>query len=274
MPDDLNLEQDDLSSEPSPAEAEARLYGWRPKDEFHGPEDKWRTAEDFLEEGKRINGFLRKDLDKLRAQLAEKDSRIAEIQQTVAEFARFHEETEARSYQRALKELKAARAEALRENDGATVVEIEGQIESLEEARAAAKPPVAKPAQQTPGPDPIWTGWLAENSWFQENPKARAVANGYSELLRAEAPDLVGRAFLDEVKLRVQTDFPELFSNGNRARAAAVSSSGESRGAGASGTRGKTYSDLPADAKAMCDKFVSQKLVKDRETYVREYFEE
>jgi len=49
----------------SEAEHEAKLFGWNP--DYEGPGKK--SAEEFLEEGKRINGFLRKDLDKIRAEL-------------------------------------------------------------------------------------------------------------------------------------------------------------------------------------------------------------
>jgi hypothetical protein len=39
-------------------------------------------------------------------------------------------------------------------------------------------------------------------------------------------------------------------------------------------TGGKTYNDLPADAKAMCDQNVEQKLFKNKEDWVKAYFEE
>lgn len=246
-------------------EKEARLFGWRPAEEFDGPEEKWKPAEEFLEEGKRINGFLRKDLDKLRAELTKRDATLAEMQQTITEFAEFHRDTEKKAYERAKKELMDARKEALRENDGERVVEIEERLELLGDAPVVPQP---RQPQQTNQPDPVWEGWVSENKWFAESPKLRAITNGYGDIVRAENPRLVGLAFLNEVKRRVQEDFPEHFENGERRRASSVSGAGETRNPG----RKKSFADLPAEAQKACDKFVKQKLVASREAYVADYF--
>ena len=249
------------------SETEARLFGWKPAEEFDGPQERWKPAEEFLEEGKRINGFLRKDMDKLRAELAKRDQSIAELQGTMREFAAFHQETEKKAYERAVKELRDERKEALRDGDGAKVVEIEERIEELQEAAPAPKPTPRAAATA----DPVWQAWVADNPWFTEKPKLRAVSNAYGDLIRAEQPDLVGRPFLEEVKRRVAEDFPESFSNGERTRPSAVGASGESRG---SAGGAKSYAALPPEAKAACDKFVKQGLVKSREQYVKDYFGE
>ena len=245
-------------------EAEAKLFGWNP--DYEGPGK--RSAEEFLEEGKRINGFLRKDLDKLRAEIGKRDATIGELQQSMQEFAAFHQETEKKAYERAVRELKEERKAALREGDGERVVDIEDRIEQLEEAAPQQRAPAAK----TPSPtaDPVWQGWVAENKWFTENAKLRAVSNGYGDLVRAEFPELTGRQFLDEVKRRVAEDFPEAFSNSERRRASPVGGAGEQRG----GAGGKSYASLPPEAKAACDKFVKQGWIASREQYVKEYFGE
>lgn len=249
----------------SAVEAEARTFGWRPQEEFNGPAEKWRSAEEFLEEGKRINGFLRKDLQKLQSQLTARDATIADLQRSITEFAEFHRMTEQRAYEKARKELQDARKEALRNNDGDTVVEIEERLEALKPP-AAPKTPEAAPA---PKADPVWDGWVAQNQWFTNDKKLNAVANSYSALVRQENPDLVGVNFLEEVKRRVVEDFPEKFQS-RREAPPAVLRGGESRG----GSGRKTFADLPAEAKQACDKFVKQGFVKDRETYVRDYFGE
>lgn len=251
------------------AEKEARLFGWRPADEFDGPVERWKPADEFLEEGKRINGFLRKDLDKLRNELTKRDNTLLEMQQTIQQFAQFHQETEARAFERAKKELKDARKAALRENDGDLVVEIEERLEKLGDAppQIQLKPGSAPSPQQ---PDPTWTQWVSENSWFTENTKLRAITNGYGDIVRAEQPALVGLPFLEEVKRRVQEDFPEHFRSEGSRRPSAVGNSGDHR----SGVGKRTYADLPPDAKAACDKFVKQKLIPSRDAYVRDYFGE
>ena len=262
-----NEETTQTPEAPDAAEAEARLIGWRPREEYTGPEERWRTAEEFLEEGKRINGFLRKDLDKLRSELARRDASLAEMKQAIQEFSAHHERTVKAEYDRAVRDLQAARKQALRENDGETVVQLEEQLEAL------GPPPAPKrPTQSVPNlaQDPVWIGWLGENDWFQKDPKRRGLANGYSEILRAEQPDLVGRPFLDEVTRRVQTDFPELFGLA-RSRPPQVLSGGRSS---APPTGRKTYADLPAEAREACERFVRTGLVKSKEAYVKDYFGE
>ena len=260
-----DLETPNMPDAPDPAEAEARLIGWRPREEYTGPEERWKTAEEFLEEGKHINGFLRKDLDKLRSELARRDASLAEMKQAIQEFSAHHEKTVKAEYERAVRDLRAARKQALRENDGETVVQLEEQLEAL-----GPPPTPRRPTQPAPNlaQDPVWVDWLGENDWFQKDPKRRGLANGYSEILRAEQPELVGRPFLDEVTRRVQADFPELFGQA-RSRPQQVLTGG--RGSAAPSGR-KSYADLPAEAREACDKFVRLGLVKSKEDYVKDYF--
>ena len=248
-------------------EKEARLLGWQPEEEFKGPADRWKPADEFLEEGKRINGFLRKDLDKLRSAITQKDQSIAELRESIEQFAQFHQETEKRAYERAKTELGEARKAALREGDGDRVVELEERIEALGEAPQGAPGRQSAPQRKV---DPVWQDWVGENAWFRNSTKMRSLANGYGDLLRAEDSTLVGRPFLDEVKRRMAIDFPEELGNGERRRAASVGEGGETRGKSGK----KTYADLPAEAKAMCDKFIKQGLVASREAYVRDVFGE
>ena len=246
-----------------PAEAEARLVGWRPQDEFDGPAEKWKPAAEFLEKGKQINGFMRKDLEKLRTELSKRDATLAELQQTIKDFASFHQETETRVYERARKELQAERAEAISAADGERVIETEDRIAELDAAHRAPAP-AAKPA---PKPDPIWEAWLSDNSWYRENRRARALCEGLAEEVREANPDLTGRGFLDEVKRLLTEEAPQFFKNARREAPAPVGASGERRPGGGGK---KTYADLPAEARATCDKFVAQKLL-TREQYVAEY---
>ena len=260
-------EQESGLTAPSEAEKEARLFGWRPAEEFDGPPERWKPADEFLEEGKRINGFLRKDLDKLRNELTKRDRTLAEMQQTITEFAKFHQETETRAFERARKELQDARKAALRDNDGELVVEIEERLEKLGDAPKVPQFQ-GQPQPQPDQPDPIWTEWVGENKWFTSNPKLRAITNGYADIVRSEQPNLTGRDFLDTVKSRVMEDFPEHFRSEGSRRPNAVGSSSDTR----QNSTGKTYADLPDDAKKACDKFVKQKLIPSREAYVRDYF--
>lgn len=253
----------------SSAEAEARLLGWKPLEEFNGPPERWRDAEAFLEKGKQINGFLRKDFDKLRKELELRDQRIASLEGNIREFAEYHRETEARAYKRAIASLQEERKAALRESDGARVVEIEEQLDELKEASQKQIAPRAIAPRDPAQPDPAFVAWVDANPWYKENRTLRALVHDYAEEVKRQNPALVGTAFLDHVKQLVQFEHPELFDSPERRRPSAVSSADDTRRP--AGGRGKTYADLPIEARIACDKFVKQGYL-TKETYVKDYF--
>ena len=261
-------EEVEVKVEDSPAEKEARMFGWRPQEEWTGPAERWRTAEEFLEEGKRLNGFLRKDMATLRAEIGRRDQAIAEMRQAISDFAKFHQETEERAYARAKSDLKAARRSALAEGDTSRALELEDQMEELESARKVSpKPPTPPTAQTPPEIDQTFQAWVDQNAWYKNSRKLRGVANSYADDVKVELPHLSGVQFLEEVKRRVQEDFPDDFAPPARRQAPSVESGGEERRS----SRAKGYADLPPDAKQACDQFVRSGLL-TREQYIKDYF--
>lgn len=266
----MSTEQEAPEQQSSAAETEARMFGWKPLEEFKGDPDRWRDAEAFLEKGKQINGFLRKDFDKLRTELSGRDQRIAALESSIQEFAAYHQETEARAYNRAISNLKEERKAALRESDGERVVQIEEQLDDLQEAAAKTKLAPRAPAPRDPSaPDPAFVAWVDQNPWYKENRVLRSLTHDYAEELKQQEPGLLGPAFLNKVKHIVQTNHPELFQNPERTRPNAVTGGDDSRPGNR--TRGKTYADMPADARAACDGFVKKGFL-TKEAYVRDYF--
>lgn len=248
------------------AQKEARVFGWVPKEEFHGDPEQWRDADQFLQRGREINGFLRKDLEKIRNELQRKDAELGEVKSAVDEFRRFHEQTEERAYKRALKELQDKKKDAIQAGDGDTVIEVEDEIEGLKESRQVKRE--VRPAADTAAKNiEIFNDWAGENTWFKEDVALQASANGFSDIVKNENPNLVGRAFLDEVAKRVKASFPEKFGNKNRELPSAVEAGGTSRPS----SRKKSYADLPAEAKAACDKFVKNGML-TKDQYVADYF--
>jgi hypothetical protein len=247
------------------AEQEARQFGWVPKEEFKGNEDDWRDAETFLKRGKEINGFLRKDMEKLHTKLSQKDAELAEIREAVEEFRKYHNETEARAYKRAIDDLKKEKIEAIQQGDGERVVEIDDEIDKYKEAQQT-KPKEEKKAPVQQGLNEF-DEWVLENTWFATNAEAKYLAELYGKELSVKNPEIKGRQFLDAVAKRVKEEHSDLFENPAR-RTADVSSSSDGRKPSGKSKRG--YNDLPPEAKAACDKFVKQKLM-TQEKYVSEY---
>jgi len=261
--------------QPTPAEREARLLGWVPKEEFRGDEGKWRSADEFLERGKEINAFLRRDMEKLHGELSRRDSELAEIKTSVKEFAEFHKQTEERAYKRALAELRKERAEAIREGDDDRAADLDDAIDDLrqkkEEIQPSAQTP--KPQAQNPALDPIFVQWTSEESWYGKDKVATQAANALAEDLHERLPALSGRAFLDEVARLVRDELPNRFSSPRTRAPAVATESGNQRPNAGGRSRKQGYDDLPPEAKQACDRFVKQGLIKSADDYVKEYFD-
>lgn len=237
---------------------EAKRQGWVPEEEFNGPEGKWVDAETFVKKGKEINALLRKDNEFLKRE-------VSEMKSTMAEFKKFHAETEKRAYERAMADLREQKKEAISAGDGEKVLEIDDAIDELKTARKEEK--AAAPAPNAI--DPAFVAWQEENRWFGKDTELTAEANLIGEVVKRQNPTLIGTEFLDEVTKRVKRMYPEKFTNANRSRPNPV----EGSTAKPAPSRGKGFNDLPPEAKAACLKFEKQNLV-TREQYLKEYFGE
>lgn len=254
-----------IDTQPSEAEVKARRLGWVPQEEFKGDPEHWRDADAFLKRGEEIQGFMKADLERLHTVLNARDKEIAEIRSAMDDFRKFHNETEARAYKRAIEELKQLKAVAVEQGDGAKVVELDDQIDQLKEAQRNPEP-----AKKEDGPAPDYrdfNAWLPDNRWYAEDKELQEMADAFGDVIQRNNPELKGKAFLDEVTKRVKKAAPDKFENPARSQAT-VGTSSDNRVAG--GKKKKTYNDLPADAKAACDKFVKQKLM-TVEQYLAEY---
>ena len=252
--------------QPSEAEVKARRLGWVPQEEFKGNPEQWRDADAFLQRGEEIHGYLKADLDRLHSTLTAKDRELSEIRQTMDEFRKFHNETEARAYKRAIEELKQLKVSAIEQGDGGKVVEIDEQIDQLKEAQ---KKPTQEPTKNPSQVNQEYLDWLPSNRWYAEDRELQELADGFGEIVKKNNPNLVGKAFLEEVTKKVKKAAPEKFENPARNNPS-VGTSSDNRAASPSSKKKKSYDNLPADAKYHCDKFVKQGLM-TVDQYVKEY---
>ena len=257
-------------------EQEAKRFGWVPKEEFRGNETDWVDADTFVKRGKEINPILRANNERLKKELdAERDKHNAEmkaLKEAAEEFKQFQKdafERKQKELSTELEVLKSQRKEAIREGDADLVVELEDRIEVVKEERANQKEPViATPKANEPVQiDPALSEWMENNKWFGPDTEATAIANGIGVAVSQQFPGLTGKAFLDKVDEKLRVRVPELYGNPNQSR-------NPVEGGGARGTPSagkKTYENLPAEAKAACDKFVKQGLFKSKQEYVDLY---
>lgn len=268
----VDLEQQELPEIDPAIEQEARESGWVPKDKFNGDESKWVSAEEFVERGRAINPILRKNNERLRAELANDRAELKKLKLTIDEFRSEFATMKEKAYERAIKDLKTQRKEAYKDGDFDAVEAIEEQIDEYKTQAEKAKP-VEKETPSTPEPHKIseaFKEWHSENKWFNENkePEMFDAAEGYAIRLRRQEPSLSESEFLETVTTYIRKRFPDKFANPRREAGSSVGSSG-SRAEASAGK--KSYASLPAEAKQACDNFVEQKIM-TREQYVAEYF--
>lgn len=237
----------------------AREQGWVPQEEWKGDPDKWVDAETFVKRGEEIlpivNARLAKEREKVEA-LTGKIAAISEDAKAFREFQRAAADRTKQEYEAKIADLKERRSEALSQGDGKMVTAIEEQIERT--PKPELPPPQASPQDQA-----ILDAWVGENTWYQSNAKLRRYADATG---LEYAGKLTGKAFLDKVAEEVKEAFPSEFKNTNRTRTDVDVGTGAPAPAS-----GRTYKDLPPDAKEACDRFVGMKWL-TREQYLADYF--
>jgi hypothetical protein len=228
------------TSEMSPEQIEesARAQGWTPEEEWKGepPSRGFVSAEEFISAGEKSlplatkqlaelaedNEKLKRDMDKLKSQ----STRYVEM--TNKKMAKDRERITG-----LINEQKQARAEAISAADGDAVLVAESNIAQLEQESA-----------ELATPDPGIQEWIDDNDWYEGDPVLQDLANGISTRLKNERPDLEGKAHLEELSKRVKKAMPDKFKNPKRDSAPPVAPAKR-----AAPSNGRTFDDLPADAK-------------------------
>lgn len=282
MSDDLGNDQQGQNSgdqqtnnEPDYA-AEASAQGWVAKEHYRGNETDWVDAETFVKRGKEIMPILRKNNEKLLKELKEARAIAEEARTTAKEFQKFQKEQyerKAKDLEAQLVQLKQAKRDAVSSGDGDRVVEIDDAMDLIREDVAAAKAeanrqPEPSP-QSTPQPDENLQAWLDKNPWFGQDKRITDVTNAIGKSITEEFPTLKGKAFLDKLDEELALTYPEKF--GKKTRANPMDGSSASLTSGRPASAKKSYENLPADAKAACDRFLKNGLIKSKEQYVAEY---
>lgn len=266
---------------------EARRMGWVPENEFKGDKTKWVDADAYVENGRKIlpivkreNEALRGDLTTLRTQVANLTQTIAANQDAMAALEEFHSAETKRKVkevrEKLLSDLKAAKDA----DDTEAEVRITDQLTQNAQALKEAGEPAPKKKEETAQPrdhtkEPGFVAWVSENPWFGKDETRTELALFAATRLRQKGVTSVGRPFFDQVSEEMEKLAP--------GKAAPVEDkvNGGGRPSNARGGS-KTFSDLPADAKAAADKYEARLVGEGRrfanqadyrKYYVAKYFE-
>lgn len=220
-------------------------------------------------------------LDSVQASLDAANAAIEALEESRAEDVK--EQVEA-----ARETLKKQLVTASRDGDHEGVADLTDKLTQLNTADDAVADEEEKDKDkdkkknQRPTLHPEVVQWYKDNPDFATDARKSALANVIAAEMRQAGEASVGKVFLDKVAAEVDKT---LGGAAGQRGTAKVEAGG---GGGARGNRGgdvpeKTYADLPAEAKAACDK-MSARLVgpnrahKDvaswRKSYAAQYFKE
>lgn len=235
-------------------EAEARAHGWSPQEDFKGDKNRWVDAETFVKRADEVMPFLKKQNGALKRDLDE-------MKRTVKELQAFYSKAEARDQKRAMDDLQARHDEAVELGDVAASRAVLRDMEALKADVVAVKAdePEVDPAEL----QRELADWTKANDWYVIDDTKRRYADLQADDMGPAEKWPDGRkAWFEEITRRVEDRFAET------PRKPAVTNGSGNRTA----TKGaRSYADLPAEARRMCDRFVKTVPGFTKEQYLRDY---
>lgn len=294
--ENTEVEIDTVSSDEEKAEATA--LGWSDKDKWRGSAESWVDAKTFLEKGrpvlavlKQTNASLRGELEQSRAKMSSLESSLQAANASIAALQEAHDADVKEQVEAARRELREEIARASREGDHEALASAtEKMVDLNAAAKEAEKKDDDKSGKGDKGDkdgkdgaklDPAFIAWAANNTEWLADPANVALSTVAGHKLRSNGDTSKGAEFLDKVAAEVD----KMLGRTGRAQAGKVSggNGGTGRGGNTGGGGGKTYADLPAEAKAVCDrqgaKLVGPNRIHKtidswRASYAKQYFAE
>lgn len=239
------IEQDEVAQTdegevPSLEDVASRM-GWSPKDQWRGDPEKWKPAHEYISATADINHKLVNKLNSF-------EQRMGHMARTSAAIT---ERAIAQERQRILE----AREEAITMGDHDGVRQADRQLQTLP-AMEPDLPPEAKEFKE-------------RNKWFDSDPEVTQWAINRAQQLSEQG--LGAKRQLEIVEREAKGLFPDLFPvEKPQAKAVPLSQPGKR---GQSAPQGKTYANLPPEAKKAADEFARAGRCSVEE-YAKVYFEE
>lgn len=251
----------EASEELSPKEIMrlASQRGWMPRKYFKGDPDNFIEPEQYLERAENEMPILKATLRKI-----ERDNK--DLRGLMKRLVQLNNAQTAQAVKKVVSELKGKRDEAISNADVDGAKKYDDEIDEVK-ASAQKENGQDTEARVANAPDPEAVAWAEKNPWFKTDAKMRAYVYGVWEEIEMNPlnAEMGTKDKLRIVLKDVKSRFPEKFSNPRRREAATVEG-----GTGTVKPKGRSFDDLPADAKEVCNDLVRQKILSKAE-YVKSY---
>lgn len=201
------------------AEQRAMEKGWKPKEDYDGEPENFRSAELFLQ------------LDPLYKKLETISRENKNLKEATQYLTKLQKETKANEFNRALAELKHARRVAQENGDFERSELLEEKMDVVKEQKR-----IVEAIPVTPQNEPSeFVDWQKRNGWYEKDEDLRDWADGRGVKLhqQGKTPSEVLEILESEVKRK----FKDKVSNPNRERASSVE--GSTGGNSAASRKGK-----------------------------------
>lgn len=234
---------DPPSDEPDPYAPLAQKMGWVPKDQFRGPPEKWKPAEQFIIDGHSIQQQTSKELREMRQTLDVVSRTTGSImEQRIAE-------------ERA--RLERLHSEAVEEGDTAGALQIAERLSGMKHA-------------QVPQPASNADEWIQRNPWFNEDPLAKARAIEISDRLAAAGVPHAQQ--LEQVERGIRKEFPELFNDQPRSQPKPPAVGQPGSRVSAPSNRAKGFHDMPKAAQDVAKDMLDRGVIPNLDAYTKNYW--
>ena len=241
------------------AEDRAMAMGWTPQTQFKGDPAKWVDAETFVKRGEEFLPFLKANNRRLEQAHDRAVAKIAALEKAVQTSIQHISRADQRAYAKARADLDVELEQYAAAGNVEAVKAVTKDILDLQNETTAKADVPDVPAEMA--------AWQEANPWYGTDKALTAAVRAIADDVFEEG--YTGKAQLAEVDRRIRAEFPAKFAkptNPNRKLPGAV------EGVGTAPRRsGKTYSDLPPEARAMCDSFVRDIRGFTREKFVADY---
>lgn len=208
MADEINQNEGTaVPGEVTPLMQEALDQGWVPKEDFQGDPERFVDYGEFVRRGelfRKIEGQSKemKDMKRALQAMAKHNADIAKVE-----------------YERALKDLRSQKREAIAEGDADRVVDVDEQIDLVKEQQKQLQQQQIEQVRQDVI-NPEFAAWTAKNQWYDNDRRMRSFADNLGVQLAQEG--LSPTEVLKEVEKEVKQRYPEKFRNPNRDKPGAV----------------------------------------------------
>jgi hypothetical protein len=210
MTDDVKkVEDTNEAPQATPDEVKAREKGWKPKEEWEGPEDEWKPAKVFNEIGE------------LKERLSEREKDLKKSNKVLTLMKEHHTNVRKVAYEQAIQDLKAQKVQALEADEFAKAEKIKDQIDDIQtrfKNHDELPPQIQKEVEAlTQEPDPEFYAFLDRNAWYKPGGKDEMSkeADELGLAFKVANPNASFKELVASVEKKIRKLYPEKFERPN-----------------------------------------------------------